>query len=494
MKSKLLFMMVMLTLVTMYSCDDNTDNLGSSLINSVDNLKISTDTFKVTTRTIKADSVLSRSSIGYLGRVKDPETGSYITGSFMTQFHTMENYTYPASDSIVSHDAKGQIIADSAEIRLFYTTYYGDTLNAMKMTAYELDKPVEEGKPYYSNFDPLEGGYITRTNGIKKNKAYTVSDMNISDSIRSLSTYTRNIRIPLNDEYTDRDNVKYNNYGTYLMRKFYSNKDNYKNSYNFIHNVCPGFYFKTYNSLGNMVYVYVSQLNIYFRYMEGDTTYVGTTSFAGTEEVLQTTKITNDETSMNRLAADNSCTYLKSPSGLYTELTLPVSEVFTNHQNDTLSTAKIILTRINNTNQSSYNLSVPQYLLLLPKDSLYTFFEKGKLIDNETSYMAQYSSTYNSYTFYNISNMVRNLQMIKENGLKSDPSWMTKHPNWDKVVAVPVNATYTSSSSSYYGTSSSTLTKIDNNMSLASTKLVRGNGDSDNIIMSVIYSKFSNTK
>ena len=56
----------------------------------------------------------------------------------MSQFHVLSNYELPAKDSIMSRDANNEIIADSCDIRLYYSTYYGDSLSQMKMTAYEL--------------------------------------------------------------------------------------------------------------------------------------------------------------------------------------------------------------------------------------------------------------------------------------------------------------------------------------------------------------------
>ena len=122
------------------SCDDTTEHIGSSLIDDMDKLKIETDTFSVTSRTIIADSVLSRNTTGYIGKVKDPQTGAYITGSFMTQFHIMDNYGYPDKDSIVSKNSAGEIIADSCDIVLFTDGHFGDSLAAMKLTAYEMEK------------------------------------------------------------------------------------------------------------------------------------------------------------------------------------------------------------------------------------------------------------------------------------------------------------------------------------------------------------------
>ena len=66
---------VLIASLTLTACDDTTNELGTSLTDKMDQLNISTDTFEVSTRSIIADSVLSRNTTGYLGRVRDPETG-----------------------------------------------------------------------------------------------------------------------------------------------------------------------------------------------------------------------------------------------------------------------------------------------------------------------------------------------------------------------------------------------------------------------------------
>lgn len=468
------------------SCDDNTDGIGTSVVNNMDHLEVSADTFTVASRSIIVDSVLSRNTIGYLGKIRDPETGAYITGDYMTQFHTLEDYTFPSEDSIVNR-INGKFIADSCEIRLFYTDFYGDSLNPMKLKTYELDHPMLENKNYYSNFDPMSQGYVrTDGKGIQEDKMYTLTDLNTDKSSRESSDYTPNIVIPLNKEYTDKNGKKYHNYGTYIMQMYYDHPEYFKNSYQFIKNVVPGFYFKYQSGLGSMAYVSNSQLNIYFKYhtlndSQRDTVYVGTTSFSGTEEVLQHTKVTNDGNTIQRLAADKTCTYLKTPAGIFTELTLPVNEICNGHENDSINIAKVTLTRLNSESQSIYNLDIPQTIMMIPRDSLYSFFENAELPNNKNSYLAAYSSTGNTYTFANISGMISAMN-------KSDKT----SPNWNKVVIIPVTATYTtSSSSSYYGTSSKVLTKVVHDMSLTSTKLVGGSGNpNDPIQISVIYSKY----
>ena len=483
-------LLLLITILT--ACDDTTESIGASLTDNMDHLQITTDTFTITTRSVVADSVLSRNTTGYLGKIKDPETGAYITGDFMMQFNTLEDYFFPTKDSIESKDELGNVYVDSCEIRLYYDDFYGDSLAAMKLSVYELAKPYEEGQNYYSNYDPFEQGYI-REDGIVKSKMYALTNMGLSDSLRKSSSYSPNIRIPLNDPYTDKDGKTYKNYGTYILQKYYENPEITKNSYNFIHQICPGFYVKIQEGLGSMATIYNSQLNLYFRYRSKytrdnttkDTTYVGTTTFAGTEEVLQHTHITNDKQTISTLAADNSCTYLKTPAGIFTEMTLPVDEIVYNHENDTMNTAKITLSRINNNTHGDYTLSTPSTLLIVEKDSMYTFFESNKIADNKLTYLSTFAN--NGYTFNNISGLIRHMAEAKERGLQSNPNWLALHPDWNKVVLVPVSTEYVTVGQNQV------LAKVSHDMSMTSTRLVGGSANPNQPIrISVIYSKFSN--
>ena len=102
MKARFLAGLVLLVMA-LTSCDETTETIGSSLTDNMDFLKITTDSFKVTSRSIIADSVLSRNAMGYLGRIKDPETGAYVTGDFMVQFNSIDTKAFPVQDSLVIH-------------------------------------------------------------------------------------------------------------------------------------------------------------------------------------------------------------------------------------------------------------------------------------------------------------------------------------------------------------------------------------------------------
>ena len=464
------------------SCDDTTDNIGSSLIDNVDKLHITTDTFTLSTRSIVADSVLSRNMTGYLGKVRDPETGAYLSSSFMTQFYSPENFSFPDKDSIQSRDELGEVMADSCDIRLYYNGFYGDSLATMKMSVYELTKPVEEQKYFYSNFNP-EKEYISG-NENKTNKVYTLVDLNVDEKTRYSSDYMPAIRISLDKEY-----------GTKILKAYYDNPKAFKNAYSFIHDVMPGFYFKSVGGLGSMAYISLSQLNVYFRHKTTTTASDGTKrdtiitsvgAFPGTEEVLQTTTVSNDKSTLQKLVSDNSCTYLKSPAGIFTEMRIPVKDIVEkqyigedgktySHKNDTINSAKVVLTRINNAQDSEYTLAIPQTLLILPKADMYSFFEKKKVADYKTSFLATYNSSTNTYTFNNIGGLVKHLY---ENGDRTKA-------DWDKVVIIPVTTTYNTTSTT------KELIAVNHDMSLASTRLVGGpESKYGDIKISVIYSKF----
>lgn len=484
MNNKLLSLFAALCLI-LISCDETTEGIGASLTDNVDHLEVSASLFPISSRSVAVDSVVSRNATGYLGRIRDPETGAYITGDFMTQFNMLEGYTLEKKDSITSHDDNGEIIADSCELRLFYLSYYGDSLATMKMTVHEMAHPMTEGVIYYSDFDPIENGYV-REDGLHKNHTYSLvntSELDEKNRVRSAKEdpYVNNICIRLNDPYTDRNGVTYNNYGTYILRTYYDHPEYFKNSAQFIKNVLPGFYFKMTGGLGSMAYITAPQLNIYYSIYKNGVPTSHTTLFSGTEEILQTTKVTNDSEIINQLVDDGNCTYIKGPAGIFTEITLPVDEIMAGHDNDTINTAKLVLHRLNNNSHNNYVLPAPKTLLMLEKDSVTTFFEKSKVANYKNSFLTNYSTSLNTYSFNNIGAMVSSMYAAKKIGLQRDPDWVAHHPNWNKVLIMPVKANYVTMANM------TILTSVTNDMSLTSARLVGGD---NKLQLSVIYSKF----
>ena len=468
--------------IAISSCDEDTNTMGYSLTSDADRFSLIPDTFQIdSTKSIKADSVLARSSYSYLGRIKDPETGAYITSDFTTQFTVLEkekNYIFAPKKDITSLDTDGEPVATSCNLIVIINSYLGDSLTAMKLMVEELDKPIEENKLYYSNFDPEANDYI-RNDGLKQAKMYSMVDLTLSDSARAArlnKNYYSYINIPLNKQYKAKDGTVYKNYGTYLMRTYYQHPEYFKNSISFIKNVCPGFYFKTVDGQGVMAEVLNVQMEVKFKYKSNDKEYDGSKIFYGTEEVMQTTHIANEKGKIDSLVNVKNCTYLKTPAGIFTEVTLPVEQIKKGHINDSILSAKITFQRMSDLNKKTDELlSDATQLLMIERDSLYSFFEKNNVTNNRTSFLAVFNATLNTYAYNNISSLINHMWSIRSKGSK----------NWNKVVLVPVK-TSTVSTSSY---TSATVTGINNEMGITSTRLVGGIKNPDNPTISIIYNQ-----
>ena len=478
MKILRLLTVLVIAALTFAACDDTTEGIGGSITNDIDNINISSAVFPVATKSMVSGAVLSRNNSGLIGKMKDPETGNYVKGDYMTQLGVLSSFDV---DTVAIKQANnGSIEAYGCYLLISYNANYGDTIAPMKVTAYEMTKPMAEDQEYYSDYDAFKNGWVSESN------QHWSSNYNLSNT-----SDVKNFQISLNKPYT-KDGKTYNNYGSYILQTYAKHPEYFKTNYKFLHNVCPGFYIKNVGGTGNMAKIWNTELIFQYRRQYTTKAKDGVTDsiivdslynrFDGTEEVLQLNKIENKN--MEQLANQQKWTYLKSPAGIFTEVTLPIEDIMKGHEKDTLNTATISFPRLNNADEDNpYNFATPSTILMVQKDSLQSFFEKSKLADNRTSYTASYSSTgtyKNAYTFQNIANLVS--AMYKNKG---------KGENWNKVVLVPVNVITTTQG---YTT---VISKINHDMSLASTRLKRGvittdsNGkETSPIQIKVIYSKF----
>ena len=133
MKILRLFTVMMIAAITFAACDDTTENIGGSITNNVDNINISNAVFDVATNSLVAGPVLNRSNSGLIGKVKDPETGTYVSGDYMSQFGVLPNFDIDTLQYIQNANG-GRIEADSCYLLVSYKSTYGDTLAPMKVT------------------------------------------------------------------------------------------------------------------------------------------------------------------------------------------------------------------------------------------------------------------------------------------------------------------------------------------------------------------------
>ncbi|MBQ9286562.1 MAG: DUF4270 domain-containing protein [Bacteroidaceae bacterium] len=473
MKFKLAYIAVLATAIHFAACDEDSGSMG--IVTNNDAITSTTSTFQIYSSTQTLDSVVASTTKSYIGQVYDPETQAMVRAEFMAQFHTFEDYVLPDEATIVKN-AAGEVEADSAEVRLYFTDYFGDGNNPAKIYVYELDKDnvLREDETYFAT-DPLEQFLPSDAQPLAQ-KVFTPKDYSLTDAERTSTSHYDNVRIRLPKEW-----------GTKLLRTALARPEYFKDSWQFIHNVLPGFYFKLQSGMGTMLTLDVSALNIYFRYVVDDSTYVGISRFSATPEVIQSSSFQNEGLESLLNAGPQPFTYIKTPAALITELTLPIDQIYAGHETDSITRARIILSRYNSTTQSAYAMGTPSNLLLLPKADLYSFFKNHKVADGISSYTTSFASSYNTYTYENVSRLIAaihrtKVQKMRSEGL-SDAQYEARYPDWNKVVVVPVVvATYTDQL-----TSVTRQTSVSHDFSLSSIRL---KGGTEPIDMQVVYSSY----
>ena len=462
------FLLAIATLLTFTQCDDNTGSIGGSLVPENDIITAETKTFYATSNTIMAnDSILANTSDVYLGMYTDEESGTVFSSSFVTQFGCTEDFEFPMEG----------VVDDSAsytKLRLYFNEYYGDSLNAMRCEVYELDNTLQEGVPYYTNFDPEEL-YDVEKKPLAA-KTFNVIDYNVHDTILNSDNYARHIEIALP-----------NSIGNRFISKFYEKdaegniigKKYFANSEVFINDIFKGIYVKCVQGDGTILKIYRARIDVGFKRLikssSGalDSIQALSAPFYSGKEVLQTNKFDNND--LKPLLDEKEYTYIKTPAGLFTEVKLPICELVENC--DTINSAKMVFTRYNEEGGSMN--SAHGTLLMVRKADMYKFFLKNKLNDGETSYLTSFVNSNNEYVFSNIANLFKHCYKEYTEGVQKDSDWETKNPDWDKVVLIPVTTTEDSNGS---------VVKILHDISISSMRL-RG-GTEYEIPIEVVTSKF----
>ena len=420
------------------ACSEDTGSLG--LYEESDVILSAIENFTVTTRSLPLDSVVASSTKSYLGHVYDPETDIDVRADFLAQFYTFEEYEFEDTTMISSREGKS-IVCDSIVLRLYFSDYYGDASAPMKVAVWELDTAnVIREDSVYSSQTKLDSYKNPKRTEPLVEKMFTAADYTLStDELYSDSHYD-NVHIVLPREY-----------GTWFLRMITKHPEFMKDSYQFIHHLFPGFYFQLKSGTGAMLAIDVCTLDLYFRYKYTDGyDYMALARFSATPEVIQSTRIQTRgiaakapvDAAGEPLAPANDTTYVMAPSGIATEITLPVDEVYQNHEGDSISRARVILNCYNAKTSSVFE--APSTLLMVRKDARYSFFKEDMLPDDVTSYLASYASD-NTYTFSNIGRLLSALyhekqQKMQAEGLTSE-EYNAAYPNWNRVVVTPVVVT-----------------------------------------------------
>lgn len=136
-------------------------------------------------------------------------------------------------------------------------------------------------------------------------------------------------------------------------------------------------------------------------------------------------------------------------------------------------------------------MGIPQYVLMVRKKDMFSFFEENKIIDNKTSFLSSYSSSNNTYTFTNIAPLITYCIEERKKGITAaggDPEkeedgkkWDAKNPDWNRVVIIPVKAV---------SNSNNEIVEISNNLGMESAMLKGGTNPENKLKMQIFYTTF----
>ena len=362
------------------SCDSRDDASGLGIIPDYTKVTTETSILPLSYATISAGSLGGRltgevaadgmtlnnifvnSSYAYLGSIPNEEFGE-VKSEYITQFYM------PAGFKFSQEVYQNKI--DSVFLTLYYGDYTGDGDQPMAVEAYKIVKPLPATDKY------SVGDISAYVDGAELlgQVSYTAKSGN------GTSGNAQAVRIPLKTSFgQELYEMTLNNDPAYASQEAWDR-------------FFPGVYFKNGAGKGSILRISRTALTFYFKSknpaydaskpVEGVEEYITTAQeLSHTNEVPQVSRYGNYD--LDKLTGSSAeatgFTYIKAPAGVFTEITIPTSQIATLLQAEPgyikeLNAAP--LTVVGEPNEdNAYLLKAPSDLILLPRDSVETFFAK----------------------------------------------------------------------------------------------------------------------
>ena len=438
---QVLFGLSLTVMSILAGCNDEISSIGITIQPGNDTISVFTDTFYMEAQTIKIDSIFARSTKAQLGELYDPLYGN-LKSDFLCQFYSPEGFQFKHTPY------NGKI--DSVDFKLYYSSstnfngaWIGDSLAPMKAELFKVTSPLQ--KKFYTNMDPLAYSDMQTSYG---SRVYTAYNNEVPDSLRALDTYSPNIRIIMPTE---------------IGQRFYDESVNHPETFKSqesFNAFWPGMYVTTTFGSGNILSISNSYMTIYYQYaVTGsagqDSLVQGAEIFSTTKEVIQLSRFKN--TDLDQLLVPNEAYgYIKSPAGVCLRITFPITQMSPIMKDRIVNDFPLSLKAMPQ-EEWQYALTPPSYLMILPEDSVQTFFENAQGENNKTAFLSEaYDSSTRTYSFPNLATLIK--------------YQIDNAPDQDvRLVVVPVERT-TQTSNSYYG-STTTTSAISHYMAPAGVKI-----------------------
>jgi hypothetical protein len=473
----------------LYSCQDNTNQVGMSIMPNTDKIGVGVDTLLLNTSTYIPDSIYSNGSTYSLGKYNDPTYGA-------TEGNILAELMCPAVNITIPSGA----VPDSLNLIVYYNAHVCPSTNEnARFDAYQMTNTLDYSTIYYSDIiNPT--AYTNTRQTLGSSKVFTHKDFVKADST-IVHDSVPFVKIQLSKSMAQR----------FLNGNLYASVSQFENYF-------KGVYLTSSSTTNTMITVDSISLVLKYEYKAAylqnqDSTVYGSLSFPATLDVKQVNQIshtgltsitTNKKPSngLNKIAnvglsnvvskKPNDMEYIYSPGGLFAGVDIPVGRIrqkqlkriraglVTNPDSLTMAinAAQITFQALGSKTVSS-SLPLPNCLLLIPQANVQTFFIQHQLPDAKTCFYATLDtvSQANSYTF----DMTYFLQQKIRTTLKDTLEV-------DHMVLIPVTQVYSSA------TGTSTLTYMNNSMQISALAFWNKLYSSNPFKLNVMYNNFYNIK
>lgn len=479
-------LLMMLTAIGMLgfisSCKDDISDIGYTTRPENDKVRIVADTLQCGVASAYRDSIYVRTGYPLLGNITDPEYGS-IKAGYLAQFYAStklglndtdqdsiifnilrtsapqelgydtQNIYQSRFDSLINNDI------DSLTLRIYYTTYYGDSLSPMQLSVYALNKDAklerEPEKAFYSNYDFTK--YYSTENLLGK-KAYTAANRSLSQEDRN-SAGSSYIEIRLDDEFKRhfyrsaieaaiaRDPKGHAAYPQYkdIFSSIESMRENFLSGVSIQPSFGDGSIIKVFNTA---IWFYYRSLHRYNK--DGtilrnatdtaDSTYVTSHQqvMAVTPDVVQMASLGLKDIKKDERLKDKESAYITSPQGYYATIDLPIGHAIRHMMdNEDRQDSAYFLGGANfqlmcQKPQGALLSSTPvSHVMMVEEKHMNQFFEESKTPEAKSSAIGTYvADSINNqiyyYSFGNLSTLVL--------GLASNSAY----GGWNKSMDTPI--------------------------------------------------------
>ncbi len=418
------------------SCTD--DTIGSSLIDTRSAI-IEDSSFVITGHSVANHRLQSRTSTQLLGVIKSTGYGT-LSSQVVTEF-------MPSTMIDTMGVTASMIDSCQLVLRIPSKGFTGDENTPMQLSVYRLNKPLPS--PLFSDFDPT--GYYNRGDllGVAPYSPQSATVAYDTQNSQSSATYLETyVPMPVS-------------LAREIFNEFKRDPSTFASPTKFAQ-FFPGVFITNSFGSGRMMNFSNTELKVFYR--KHTTTLEGADSIAegqtrvymaASPEALSDNIFTLDVDPTLKQAIDDGQTIVMAPAGYEVEVKFPVQDIIDrfrqNSDGDLSVLNSVTLTLPAEVVANLNNIAPPKHLLMVKTSKKDEFIAGDSLTNNKDSFYATYDSDNKCYTFSGLRAYVLNI-INKQAGVATDDDI--------NITITPVDVNTYTTSSTYYSSSSTIVTKI----------------------------------